>query len=280
MAKNSRDGYGFGLGGPLPALSPQPIIAVRDPQTSDLNFEIGTPWVNTVSAQVWHLARVLAGVATWALSSPGASDVDTLTGDGGGAISPAGGNITLAGGTNITTAGAVNTITYNLDAAITLATSVTSPLYTAGAGVDTFIEAVAGQDIVFNMADNAGATNVLFTDSDNATVFSVDSNGGLPNLGAITTVGAFTQTGGAVNIGMDNLGSAINIGGGNVIKALAIGGGAAAHTLALGSAAAGAFTIDTAAGISLDSVTASNFTITGAADLTLSSTAGSVIVNG
>ena len=122
MARNSRTGYG--LGSPLPALTPVPIISRRAPLASDLNSEIGTVWINTTTKQAWTMTGSAAGAATWSLSSPGASDVDTLTGDGGGAISPLAGNITLAGGTNITTAGAANTITYNLDNAIALATSV------------------------------------------------------------------------------------------------------------------------------------------------------------
>lgn len=203
-----------------------------------------------------------AGANVIDFEDSGGATVATLDSDGTLTVVEMDGAI----GANTPTTGVFTTATAN--------TSVIAPLYTAGAGVDTLVEAVAGQDIVLNMADNAGATSVLFTDSDNATVFSVNSDGDLPNLGAITTIGAFTQTGGAVNIGMDNLGSAINIGGGNVIKALAIGGGAAAHTLALGGVNAGAMALDTAAGISLDSATASNFTVTGAADLAIGSTAG------
>lgn len=97
----------------------------------------------------------------------GGGDVNTLTGDVGGAISPdGGGNITLAGGTNFNTSGAGNTITFNLDDAITLATSVSSPLYTVASG-----------DIVLNMTDDAGATYVSFTNNSDVEVASIDSLG-------------------------------------------------------------------------------------------------------
>lgn len=96
-----------------------------------------------------------------------AGGVVTLTGDSGGAISPtAGGDIGIAGGINITTAGSGNTITINLDDAISLATSVTSPLYTVASG-----------DLVLNMADDAGTDAVSFTNDSDAEVAYVDSLG-------------------------------------------------------------------------------------------------------
>ena len=272
MVKKLNVGYGVDNG--LQGLYPLPVLASRAPGAGDINYPIGSMWIRTTSNQAWILTSVTAGAATWALSSPGSSDVDTLTGDGGGAISPAGGNIILAGGTNITSAGAGNTITFNLDPAIVLATSITSPLYTAAAALNLF--AAAGQNVVIKMGDAAGANKVSFVDSTAAEVFALNSVGTL-TMAALTVTGAFTQTGGAVNVGMDNLGSAINIGGGNVVKAIAIGGGAGAHTLALGSAAAGAMTLDSAAGISIGAALASDFTVTGASrDLTLASVGGSV----
>jgi len=341
--------------------APAVTSATRAPITSD-HGTIGDVWVNRTSAISYILTQNVGGTFTWSVSSAGSGDLDTLTGDGGGAITPAAGNITLAGGTNITSAGAGNTITFNLDGAITLATSVTSPLYlaaagmeiraaaanditlqmgdavganvidfedsasatvaslnsngqfsavnldgiigavtpaaitgttitgstsitspiyTTAAGVDTNINSAAGQNIIIQMGDNAGANRVSFEDSDSAEVFSIDSNGALSTLTALTVAGAFTQTAGAVLIGQDNAANAIDIGGGNVARAMTIASGAALHTLAIGSASAGAMSIDTAAGISLDAATASNFTVTGAAaDLTLNSSAGSVNITG
>ncbi|MFQ5685102.1 MAG: beta strand repeat-containing protein [Candidatus Scalindua sp.] len=253
--------------------APAVTNATRAPLTSD-HGKIGDIWINRTSAISYILTQNVGGTFTWSVSSAGSGDLDTLTGDGGGAITPAGGNITLAGGTNITSAGAVNTITFNLDAAITLATSVTSPLYTSTAGMA--ITAAAGNDITIKMGDAAGANKVSFTDSADVEVFSIDSNGAIPAVSGLTVTGALTQTAGIVNIGQDNAANAINIGGGTAARAMTIASGAAAHTLAIGSASAGAMSMDTAAGISLDAATASNFTVTGAADLTIASTAGGV----
>ena len=240
--------------------APKPIQSNRAPTTADTGYEIGQPWVDTTTAIIYGLGAVSGGSATWNLMSPGASDVDTLTGDGGGAISPAAGNITLAGGTNITTAGAGSTITFNLDAAITLATSVSSPIYTSTGAIDTNINAVAGQDIIMKMGDAAGANKVSFVDSASAEVFSIDSNGSIGTLTGLTVTGAFTQTAGVVSISEDNSANAVGIANGTTARAVSIASSAAAHTVTIGSAT-GAASLDLLAG-------SGNFTIVGAAATT------------
>lgn len=375
----------YGLGAPFINIglgAPSVTQATRAPTTAD-HGTIGDIWINTATGIGYQLVQNVSGTFTWSITSAGSGDLDTLTGDAGGAITPAAGNITLAGGTNIATSGAGNTVTFNLDAAITLATSVTaptyasaaamainpvgaltvtggaaidinvaagsnitmqmgdaggvnvidfedsasatvaslnsngqfsavnvdaiigavtpaagtfttlagttsvtSPIFTTGAGAVTNIRSAAGQNIVIRMGDAAGANIVSFTDSADVEVFSIDSNGGLPTIGgALTVTGLITgngsatlnTAGAALNLGTDNAAGAVNLGTGTTIRAIGIGNvGGVAHTIAIGAAAAGVITVDTGASISLDSVTASNFTVTGAADLALGSTAGGV----
>ncbi len=281
----------LGYNKPFVTVPGDPKVSASAPGATDRNYELGQLWIREITADTRSVyifgGLDSSGNAIWNISSPGASDVDTLTGDAGGAISPAGGNITLAGGTNIASTGAGSTITFNLDPAITLATSVTSPLYTVAAATDLAVTGVAGQNVVFKTGDNAGANKFSFLDSDDVEVFSIDSNGGLPTIaGALTVSGLFTANGSAtiktagtaLNLGTDNAAGAVNIGTGTTIRAIGIANaGGVAHTVAIGSASAGAMTIDTAAGISLDGATASNFTVTGASqDLTLSSSGGSI----
>ena len=221
---------------------PVPVIATRAPTSTDTNFPLGQVWVRSDTAQVYFLAQLASGTASWALASPGASDVDSLTGDSGGAISPAGGNITMAGGTNITSVGTAGTITYNLDAAITLATSVTSALYTTAAATDLLITAATGQDIIFRMGDAGAANNVSFRDSANVEVADIDSDGALTTT-AITFTGLLTANasatietaGTALNLGSDNDAAAVNLGVGTTARAIGIGDSAAAHTITIGS---------------------------------------------
>ncbi len=185
MPNNSRTGYGFGPGSPLPALSPTPVISTRAPLTSDTNCELGTTWINTTTNQAWTMTGSAAGAATWSLSSPGASDVDTING-----LSPVAGNIIVDGGTNVTDVNAGNTVTLNLDPAITLATSVTAPLYTSAAAMD--INVAAGSDITIQMGDAAGANVIDFEDSASATVAALNSNGQFSAVNLDGIIGAVT----------------------------------------------------------------------------------------
>jgi hypothetical protein len=267
-----------GLAKALNDVFPSPIVAARAPTATDKKYNLGQIWLNIVAGTSYILNQITAGSAVWTIMSPGSSDVDTLTGDAGGAISPALGNITLAGGTNIGTTGAGSTITFNLDAAITLATSVTSPIYTSAAAMA--INAPAGQNITMKMGDAAGANKISFVDSASAEVASIDSNGGLTFVG-LTFTGLLTAlasatintAGTALNLGTDNSGDAVNIATGNIARAVSIATSAAAHTVNIGSSSAGAIAIASGA--------ASSFAVSGAGiDLTLSSAAGRVVVNG
>jgi len=164
-----------GLQNPLQNVFPQPVISSRAPTPNDKNYPLGFIWVNKSSNTSWILTSVNAGAAVWSISSAGTTDLATLSGDSGGNISPVGSNITLAGGTNITTVGAGSTITSNLDPAITLATSITSPTYTSAAAMA--ISAAAATDITIKMGNTGGANNVFFTDSAGSPQLTLDSAG-------------------------------------------------------------------------------------------------------
>ena len=304
----------------LPFVDVPPIAKIypRAPTAADINYSIGYPWVYHPTADTSVLYNYggldSSGDAIWMIASPGASDVDTLTGDGGGAIAPLLGNITLTGGTNITTAGAGNAITFNLDAAITLATSITTPLITsaaamdinvaagsnltlqmgdaAGANVidfedsasatvaslnsngqfsavnvdgiigavtpaagtfttvagntsvssilftsigatDTIVEALAGEDVILRIGDNAGGNFLRIQDSDDADLITVDSNGAVSALAGLTVAGAFAQTAGTFDAGADAAANAVNIGTGGASKVVTIGSVNTTSSLAL-----------------------------------------------
>ena len=136
--------YAVGVG--LQPTLPPPVIATAAPGSTNIKFPLGQVWLDINNGTSYILNNINSGSATWNLMSPGASDVDTLTGDSGGAISPSSGNITIAGGTNITSAGAGSTITLNLDAAITLGTSVTAPAIVGSTSV------TSGGDVIMSAA--------------------------------------------------------------------------------------------------------------------------------
>lgn len=308
---------GFVSGDPLNNLTnlyqrPIFISANRPPTTNDLQPP-GTFWEDGSASP--KLIYQTTGTGVWSLTNSTSSDLNTLTGDSGGAISPSSDNIDLLGTTNqIVTTGAGNAITWSLADATQFVTSIETPLIIAGNAGSMSIK----------MGDNAGVDTIAFIDSDSSTVASIDSNGGiigvnlatsgttqtLGSSNSATTVAIGSGTGGntiglgtganasaqTVNIssGASGANSTVNILSGNGSAgtqtcniltgtragALNLGTGAAAHVISIGSASAGAVTVDTASGISLDAATASNFTVTGAAqDLTLASAGGSIAIS-
>ncbi len=90
------------------------IQKTTNPGSNGTSEPIGTIWINTSTGASYQLVTQTSTSATWAILGGGTSDVNTLTGDSGGAISPTGGTITLAGGTGISTSGSGSTITYNV----------------------------------------------------------------------------------------------------------------------------------------------------------------------
>lgn len=93
---------------------PNLIKSVRAPTTNDKKYAIGTMWINTATSVSYQL---VAAPGVWTLlGSATGGDIQTLTGDAGGAILPALGNITLAGTSaqGISTSGAGSTITFTI----------------------------------------------------------------------------------------------------------------------------------------------------------------------
>lgn len=185
-----------------------PQEAGRAPTATDRDYALGDHWIykpTVDTATSYQFGGIdSSGDAIWILNGPGASDVDQLKGDTGTAT-PAGGIINILGGTNITTVGGSPTgddLTINLDAAITLATSLTTPLITAAAALD--INAAAGQNITIQMGDAAGANVIDFEDSASATVASLDSNGTLTVVNMDGIIGATTPAAATFTTGTAN----------------------------------------------------------------------------
>lgn len=142
-----------GLNQPFQDIFPAPVVAARAPTSGDTRYEVGQQWVDTSTDQIYGLAKVASGAATWSILGPGASDVDTLTGDTGGALSPTAGNINILGGTGVSVAGAGSTLTIN---AATGQAPITQYVVDAsGAGDYTTIQAA------LNAANGAGGGVVV-----------------------------------------------------------------------------------------------------------------------
>lgn len=108
-------------------LFPNPIIARRDPTTTDIVSPTGLPyqilqgWNNELTDDNF----LYLGGGNWVAIASVVGSLNQLTGDAGTAL-PVAGSIQIAGGTNITTAAAGAVVTINLDATLSGLTSVTS----------------------------------------------------------------------------------------------------------------------------------------------------------
>jgi hypothetical protein len=110
---NSREPQSYeGLNVIVPIGGWQLIKSTRAPTTNDKKYPIGSIWINTSTSVSYQLVTI-PGIWT-VLGSAAGGDIQTLTGDSGGAILPTAGNITLAGTSaqGLTTSGAGSTITF------------------------------------------------------------------------------------------------------------------------------------------------------------------------
>lgn len=113
----NQNNYGFPV--PYKQGAPIPVVAQRAPTTADTHDAAGNPyafgqlWVDQDADTIYGLSDVASGLADWEVLGGSGADVNTLTGDSGGAISPTAGNINILGGTGIATAGSGSTITIN-----------------------------------------------------------------------------------------------------------------------------------------------------------------------
>lgn len=161
------------------------VIAQRAPTGNDRRQKLGTLWVDQTTNQSYQLTTISNGQAVWTLLGPGSSDVDTITGDSGGAISPSGGNITLAGGSNITTSGAGSTITFDLDSTLSGITSFSTGL------LDVDNIEINGNTI--SSTNTNGNVNITPDGTGAVVISSSDINGG--NIDG-TVIGAATPAAG------------------------------------------------------------------------------------
>lgn len=163
--------------------APQPpnIVAIdRAPTMNDfIQFNTGDLWINTSSLNttpptaptnedIWMLVSKDRNIANATWVNMGGGDVETLTGDVGGAVSPdANDNINLLGTANrITTTGNPGTNTITWDVGATVATTYTTDVGNAipaanvlnilgGTGVDT---SGAGNTVTVNVTNFVGLT--------------------------------------------------------------------------------------------------------------------------
>jgi hypothetical protein len=89
------------------------VIYTFDPQSNNLNYTVGTFWLNRINSNLWYLPNKTTTVANWTLisNSGGAiTDIQTDT----GLVTPVNGLINLLGGTGCQVDGSGDTATVNV----------------------------------------------------------------------------------------------------------------------------------------------------------------------
>jgi hypothetical protein len=177
---------------------PEVIKSTRAPGASDVNYDIGDIWINTSLSTTYMLTSKLLGVATWVVLGGSSTDVNTLSGDAGGNLSPTGGNIQIAGGTNIGTTGAGSVITVNLDAAITVDSVATSPA-TAGMTISaTDIDADGTDASISLTVTPKGPAGQVVIDNGGLSITNGDIQDGTSAARITATTRAFSADGNAI----------------------------------------------------------------------------------
>jgi len=205
MAKNTRTAYGFSS--PNPQMAPLSVEAQRAPTTADTNFDIGTPWINVSTNQIYFLTSVDASGAQWRLAASGTTDFEDIIPDSGTSpiVPDSSGSVTFAGANGIQFVGGSSTLTATLDTIIvdagadfnivmgdaiggnfinfqnatpaTVASIDSTGGIIAPALTTQLLAAGAGNDLTITMGDAAGANKISFSSITPAEVASIDSNG-------------------------------------------------------------------------------------------------------
>lgn len=220
----------------------------RDPTTIDWQgFNLGTRWLNTIDQTYWVLvAKTKTSgiyVATWIQLTNQGDDVETITGNSGGAVGPdINGNINVLGDTTtITIAGNPGTNTLTVSAVgtgivSTLTGDTGGPISPVAGNINILAQPTAGTTVVIsgsgntlelNVTDVAGNTNIglaagnLPTTGTNNTSLGQNAIASVSSGSSNTAVGTNSLanlTTGSNNIAIGLLaGNSITTGGSDII---------------------------------------------------------------
>lgn len=206
---NNRQNTAYGLSEPLLNVFPRPIIALRDPTTS--NFaQLGTIWVNKSSGAFWVLTKIVANSASWDNSSGGAGSFTSLT---------ASGNITSSAGNIAATAGTVTGGTG-------LVATTGGLTVSAGGASITGVTTIASGTSAINISADAAATTVNIATGAGAKTLT---------LGSTTTTSTTTLQSGSGGLLLANGANPISISADAAATTVNVGTGAGVKTVTLGS---------------------------------------------
>lgn len=250
----------YGFPQPLSNVFPAPVIAQRAPLTTDIRYPIGQQWVDEVGDDAYILVDVTAASATWNVTATTPGNVDTLTGNSGGAITPSAGNINVVGSGVLAFAGAGSTLTGSITPGTALVSTVTG-------GSGGALSPTSGNINVLGTANQ-----ITSTGSGSSITLSIPSAVTAP--GSLTTTTSLTAGNGfTVSAGTSTLAALTQVGTASI-------NASGAGVTTIGTGGTGATNIGNATGNTAvtGSLTASTSLTATAGDIT--ATLGNVIING
>lgn len=172
---------------PFTRVFPAPISSARAPTGTDYQYPIGQQWIDTVGEDAYILVNVTANTAQWNVSAITPGNVDTLTGNSGGAVTPSTGNINILGTGALAFAGASPTLT----GSITPSTYLVATLAGNSGGA---LSPTAGAMSIVGTGEvtvsGSGSTLTIAVTPSTTTVSTLTGNSG----------GALSPTAGNINI--------------------------------------------------------------------------------
>jgi len=221
-----------------------PHIDSRAPSTSDItNYPVGKRWINKNTAAYDLLGFTVSGgitSATWALSNTSTGVLAELTGDSGGAITPAAGtgNISLLGTANqIVTTGtlASNQIVWSLSSTLVVPGTLTVTGTTSINATGTATTTIGGSSGLFTLASGSGGLTA--TGGGNTIQLFNDAAANIVTLGSTSGAASLTLQAGGGNMALTGAtGTTYTIGSATGIGAITVGQSTAAETVNILSA--------------------------------------------
>lgn len=257
--------YGFPQA--LTRVFPPPVLSQRAPLSTDYKYPIGQQWIDELGEDAYILVNVTGNSATWNVTATTPGNVDTLTGDSGGAITPSAGNINLLGTANqLTTTGSGHQIAYSIPATFIAPGSIASTTsLTAGSGFTVSAGAVA-------VTTGTSAINIS-ADAANTTI-NIGTGAGVKTLtlGSTNTTSPTTLQSGSGALNITSTGGALTVNSG--VGALSISNDAAATTVAIATGAG-------VKGVTLGSTNTTSATTvqSGSGALNITATGGALTIN-
>lgn len=202
------------------AESPQNVFSNnRAPTTQDKkNFNLGALWVDSSTLDVWYLAALIGGSATWIKFGTPITTVITFDCDTGSATQ-VGGEIDIFGGDLIDTSASGNTVTFGLtngaNGQLIVGSTAGSPAWADLTSTGTTFTITAGANTL-NLESAGGVVTLSQIDG--------DSGSALPVAGVITVAGGTNlNTSAAVSTLTVNLNDAVTLAGTLTLSALGAG---------------------------------------------------------